>query len=80
MNTKKQIIELRTSEYTKEENALQKAVDFIDAFLIGFEVKDAISIMRLDEIYIETFEIKDGKLYYLTKKLKIYKVNIYHVR
>ncbi len=35
MNTKKQIIELRTSEYTKEENALQKAIDFITAFLLG---------------------------------------------
>ena len=32
-------MELRTSEHTEEVSALQKAHDFIRAFLMGFEVQ-----------------------------------------
>lgn len=61
MNFKNRSVELRTSKHTTETGALQKGADFVKAFSLGFEVDDAIALLRLDELYIETFEIKDVK-------------------
>mmetsp|Transcript_2070 Transcript_2070/g.3309 ORF Transcript_2070/g.3309 Transcript_2070/m.3309 type:complete len:263 (-) Transcript_2070:1403-2191(-) len=61
MNLKTKSIELRTSEHTEETSALQKAADFLKAFILGFEVQDAIALLRLDDLYVDTFEIKDVK-------------------
>jgi len=40
-------------------NSLQKSIDFIRAFILGFEPKDAIAMLRLDDLYIDSFDIKD---------------------
>lgn len=61
MNVKNRAIELRTSKHTTDTGALQKGADFIQAFCLGFDVDDAIALLRLDDLYIETFEIKDVK-------------------
>ena len=61
MNVKAKAIELRTSKYTRDSSSLQKAEDYLKAFMLGFEVDDAIALLRLDDLYIETFEIKDVK-------------------
>ncbi|KAF2222184.1 KH domain-containing protein [Elsinoe ampelina] len=61
MNVKSKAVELRTSKHTDDTGALQKGADFITAFCLGFDVDDAIALLRLDDLYIETFEIKDVK-------------------
>ena len=61
MNLKAKMVELRTSKHTFDSGALQKGHDFITAFTLGFDVEDAIALLRLDDLYIETFEIRDVK-------------------
>lgn len=61
MNVKSRAVEVRTSKHTTDLGALQKGEDFIKAFTLGFDVDDAIALLRLDDLYIETFEIKDVK-------------------
>jgi len=61
MNTKSKSVELRTSSATTDPGALQKGEDFVKAFCLGFDVDDAIALLRLDDLFIETFEIKDVK-------------------
>ncbi|KAI0168691.1 hypothetical protein BJ166DRAFT_523072 [Pestalotiopsis sp. NC0098] len=61
MNVKSKAVELRTSRHTTEAGALQKGEDFVRAFCLGFDVEDAIALLRLDDLYVETFEIKDVK-------------------
>ena len=48
--------------YIDPPTALQKGADFIHALSLGFSVPDAIALLRLDDLYIETFEIRDVKL------------------
>jgi len=61
MNLKTKSVELRTSEHTEEVASLQKAADFVRAFIMGFEVQDAIALLRLDDLYVDTFEVRDVK-------------------
>ncbi|AGO11089.1 AaceriAFR390Cp [[Ashbya] aceris (nom. inval.)] len=62
MNLKTKSVELRTHpRHTTDPGALQKGADFIKAFTLGFDLDDSISLLRLDDLYIETFEIKDVK-------------------
>lgn len=61
MNLKTKTVEMKTNKYTEDQGALQKGADFIKAFTLGFDVDDAIALLRLDDLYIETFEVKDVK-------------------
>ncbi|KAI7856602.1 hypothetical protein BDC45DRAFT_604124 [Circinella umbellata] len=61
MNVKARAVELRTSPTTEDTSALQKGADFVRAFALGFEVQDAMALLRLDDIFLESFEIKDVK-------------------
>lgn len=61
MNLKTKNVELKTCNKTTDPSALQKGADFIKAFSLGFDIDDAIALLRLDDLYIESFEIKDVK-------------------
>ncbi|KAI0261379.1 hypothetical protein BC834DRAFT_896506 [Gloeopeniophorella convolvens] len=61
MNTQRKSVEMRTSKHTKELGALQKGADFVKAYALGFDVNDSIALLRLDDLYLDSFEIKDVK-------------------
>ncbi|GAB4821807.1 hypothetical protein N2152v2_008853 [Parachlorella kessleri] len=61
MNLKTRKVEVKTTAETTEVGNLQRAADFVHAFILGFEVQDAIALLRLEDLYVESFEIKDVK-------------------
>merc|ERR1712178_427910 len=61
MNTRRKAVEIRSSETTEDVGALQKAADYIKAFMLGFDQSDAVALLRLDDLFIESFEVKDVK-------------------
>merc|ERR1719262_548050 len=61
MNTKRRAVEIRSSQKTPDVGFLQKATDFVRAFMMGFDVQDALAILRLDDLFIQSFEVKDVK-------------------
>lgn len=61
MNVPKRCVELKSSKYTTEQGMLQKGADFVKAFAMGFEADDAIALLRMDDLFVDTFEIKDVK-------------------
>ncbi|EFA06621.1 RNA-binding protein pno1 [Tribolium castaneum] len=60
-NLKTRNVEVKTCDETEDIGNLQKAADFVKAFVYGFDVDDALALLRLDDLFIETFEIKDVK-------------------
>ncbi|CAJ1035100.1 RNA-binding protein, putative [Leishmania panamensis] len=69
MNLKTRSVDLRTSPSTSPAEGdqsvaaskvmLQKAEDFVKSVIAGFDVRDAVALLRMDDVYIEGFEIKD---------------------
>jgi RNA-binding protein PNO1 len=60
-NKRKRCIELKTSEYTELPSALQASADFCRAYMLGFDINDALALLRLDDIFLDSFEISDVK-------------------
>lgn len=58
-NLKSRNVEIKTCKETKDIRSVQKAADFVKAFTLGFEVDDALALLRLDELFLETFDITD---------------------
>ncbi|KAL2246672.1 RNA-binding protein pno1 [Sesamum indicum] len=61
MNLKARRVELKTRSDTPDVSNLQKCADFVHAFMLGFDVVDAVALLRMEELYVESFEIKDVK-------------------
>eukprot|EP01035_Chromulina_nebulosa_P020476 gene20476-26566_t len=61
-NPKNRCVELKTSEQTIDNSSIQKAQDFIEAFMMGFEIQDAIALIRLDDLYIDSFTVNDVRM------------------
>ena len=61
-NTRTRSVEMKTSRHTLDATSLQKGADFIGAFMLGFEPQDAVALLRLDDLYIESFKVTDVKI------------------
>jgi RNA-binding protein PNO1 len=60
-NLKSKMVEIRTCKDTTDIQNLQKAADFVRAFILGFEVEDALALVRLDDLFIDSFVVQDVK-------------------
>jgi len=61
MNTKRRAVEIRNSEHTEDIGSLQKAADYLKAFMLGFDQSDSVALLRLEDLFVESFEVKDVK-------------------
>ncbi len=62
MNLKAKCVELRTGPETVEGTSIQKGADFLKAFMLGFELADAVALLRMDDLFLESFEVEDVKM------------------
>ncbi|CDJ44886.1 hypothetical protein, conserved, partial [Eimeria tenella] len=44
-----------------DNSRLAKAADYVRAFLLGFEQRDCVALLRLEDMYLESFEVQDVK-------------------
>ncbi|CAG7701655.1 unnamed protein product [Allacma fusca] len=54
-------VEIRAGSKMVESAYLQKAEDFVRAFVCGFEIEDALALIRLEDLFIDSFEVQDVK-------------------
>ncbi|KAG7228474.1 hypothetical protein INR49_007647 [Caranx melampygus] len=60
-NLKTRNVEIKTCKDTQDIASLTKAADFVKAFVLGFQVEDALALLRLDELFLESFDVTDVK-------------------
>ncbi|PWN89927.1 hypothetical protein FA10DRAFT_240424 [Acaromyces ingoldii] len=61
MNVKRRTVEIKSSKHTGDVGMLQKGADFVKAFALGFDADDALALLRIDDLFVDSFEIKDVK-------------------
>lgn len=67
MNTRTKCVEFKEASLLQKSDrgsgaSISKAQDFVRAFCLGFEIDDALAILRMDDLYIDSFEVKDVKV------------------
>ncbi|XP_042358270.1 RNA-binding protein PNO1 [Plectropomus leopardus] len=60
-NLKTRNVEIKTCKETQDIASLTRAADFVKAFVLGFQVEDALALIRLDELFLESFDVTDVK-------------------
>jgi hypothetical protein len=40
----------------------EKAADFVRAYLLGFEIVDAVALLRVEDLFVDTFNVTDVKI------------------
>uniref|UniRef100_A0A8C2XHA3 RNA-binding protein PNO1 n=3 Tax=Cyclopterus lumpus TaxID=8103 RepID=A0A8C2XHA3_CYCLU len=60
-NLKTRNVEIKTCKDTQDISSLTRASDFVKAFILGFQVEDALALIRLDELFLESFDVTDVK-------------------
>jgi RNA-binding protein PNO1 len=61
MNTKKKSVDVRECDQTEDKSSIQKTYEFLKAYMLGFTLDDSIALLRLDDLFVESFLIKDVK-------------------
>eukprot|EP00731_Ephydatia_muelleri_P038280 Em0705g1a len=56
LNVRTKNVEIKTSKHTTDLGAIQKAEDFVRAFMLGFNVDDALALVRLDDLFVESLK------------------------
>lgn len=53
---------LQTTKHTQQPSntILQRAVDFVSAYGLGFSAEDAIALLRIEDLFVETFEVSQA--------------------
>ena len=51
----------QTGQETQHPNSTQTAAHFVKVFLYGFNTEDTLTLIRLDDLYLETLGIKEGE-------------------
>jgi len=62
MNPRKRCVDLKTNEHTSDIDVLQKAADFLKAYMLGFAVSDAVALLRVEDLFVESFMVTDVKI------------------
>lgn len=61
-NPKTKSVEVKTGPSTTDNSNIQKACDFLTAFNMGFDFQDAVAMLRIDDLFLDSFEVTDVKL------------------
>lgn len=61
-NVARSMVEMKTNSQTENNVMIQRAVDFVDAVARGFEPKDAVAFLKIENLRIDSFMFSDVKL------------------